>query len=440
VRIPLATRVAAIAAVNVFLTAAATFAAWRLAVALDVDPSFRVWAFALVIALPIAIWLSGIAMRSVLRTTEALSDGLHAVRDSDYSLRIAAEEYDELGDLVSLYNEVADQSRMERNDVYQRELLLDAILQRSPIGVLLVNAADRVAYSNAAARDLFGRGARLDGRLFGEIEAQLVVELREALAEGGDAIFSTSAGDHQETFRLSRRVVHLNTQQHKLILLERLTPELRRQEVNVWKKAIRIMNHELNNSLAPVSSLVHSARLVQERPDQRHRLAEIYEGIEERLDYLRGFLEGYAQFARLPQPRKERVAWRPLLEDVRRFYPFRLEGEPPAEGVFDKGQIEQVLINLLKNAHESGSEASEVVVSVEPAAEGTKLRVMDRGRGMSEETMRQAMLPFYSTKAGGTGLGLALSGEIIDAHGGRMRLEAREGGGTVVTCWLASPR
>ncbi|MGZ8867112.1 MAG: sensor histidine kinase [Thermoanaerobaculia bacterium] len=433
---PLATRVAAIAVINVMFTATATFAAWRLAVALDVEPSIRAWASALVIVLPIAVWLSHAAMRGVLRTTEALSDGLHAVRDSDYSLRIAAEAHDEIGDLVALYNEVADQSRVERNEVYQRELLLDAILQRSPIGVLLLNAGERVVYANAAARELFGRGARLDGRRFAEIEAQLVAELREALAEGADAIFSTSAGDHQETFRLSRRVVHLNTQRHKLILLERLTPELRRQEVNVWKKAIRIMNHELNNSIAPMSSLVHSARLVEERPDQRHRLAEIYEGIEERLDYLRGFLEGYAQFARLPQPQKERVAWRPLLDEVRRLYPFRMEGEPPPHGMFDKGQIEQVLINLLKNAHESGSAQPEVVVAVEPAAEGAKVRVLDRGRGMTEETMKQAMLPFYSTKPGGTGLGLALCGEIIEAHGGRMRLEAREGGGTVVTCWL----
>lgn len=219
-----------------------------------------------------------------------------------------------------------------------------------------------------------------------------------------------------------------------MILLERLTPELRRQEVNVWKKAIRVINHELNNSLAPVSSLFHSASVVQGRPEQHHRLTEIYQAIEERLEYLRRFLEAYARFARLPQPRKETVRWRPLLEEVRELYRFELEGDPPMEGNFDPGQIQQVLINLLKNAYESDS--PEVVVSVEEASGGTRLRVMDRGRGMTPETMRQAILPFYSTREGGTGLGLALCSEILDAHGGRLRLQAREGGGTVVTCWL----
>ena len=121
---------------------------------------------------------------------------------------------------------------------------------------------------------------------------------------------------------------------------------------------------------------------------------------------------------------------------MRSLYDFRIEGTPPDEVFVDAAQMQQVLINLVKNAHESGSAPEEVTVVIWRSADGTVLRVVDRGRGMGEEVMRQALLPFYSTKPGGTGLGLALCNEIVEAHGGKLRLQAREGGGTVVTTWL----
>jgi nitrogen fixation/metabolism regulation signal transduction histidine kinase len=423
-----------VVAANVVLTAAATFGAYRAAVSLGMEASFATWATALAVVLPFSAWSAHAVVRRIVRRVSALTDVVSGLHEADFSLRVASGTRDEISDLVSLYNREAEVMRLERSEVHQRELLLDSILQRSPMAVLMVNAGDRIVYSNSAAREMFGGGARLDGSHFAGVEQGLLPELRDALRAGGDAIFSAPAGDQEETFRVSQRVVHLNTQRHRLILLERLTPELRRQEVNIWKKAIRVINHELNNSLAPVSSLFHSARLVRSRPDQEHRLDEIYEAIQDRLEYLRRFLEGYAQFARLPQPRKETVLWLPFLDEVRRLYPFDVEGDPPRDGTFDRGQIQQVLINLLKNAHESGSK--EVTVSVDAVAGGARLRVMDRGPGMTEETMRQAILPFYSTKEGGTGLGLALCSEILEAHGGRLRLQAREGGGTVVTCWI----
>ena len=117
-------------------------------------------------------------------------------------------------------------------------------------------------------------------------------------------------------------------------------------------------------------------------------------------------------------------------------YPFRVEGTPELECDIDPAQMQQVLINLIKNAHESGSSPDEIVVAVERGGADCVVRVLDRGRGMSEEVMRQALVPFYSTKPDGSGVGLALSNEIVEAHGGQMHLEAREGGGTAITCWI----
>jgi signal transduction histidine kinase len=199
------------------------------------------------------------------------------------------------------------------------------------------------------------------------------------------------------------------------------------------------MSHELNNSLAPIRSLSHSARQAAGRPEHTALLEGILATIEERATHLAAFLEGYARFARLPQPRPEPVDWRQFLESVHAMSPFQLAGVPPTEpGWFDAVQMQQVLINLLKNAQESGSPPREVGVSVHLTAQGESvLRVVDRGPGMDASVMKRALLPFHSsTKQAGSGVGLALCKEIVEAHGGGLRLENRTGGGLVVTSWL----
>jgi signal transduction histidine kinase len=298
------------------------------------------------------------------------------------------------------------------------------------VAVALLDGAERVVYSNTTARQLMADGARLNGRLLSDLA--LAEPLRQVLGSTGDATFHHA----DETFYLAQRVFRINAQPHRLVLIERLTQELRRRELSVWKKAIRVINHEINNTVAPISSLVHSAKRAQSMPEHQHRLEEIYGLIDDRLEFLGRFLAGYAEFARLPAPTKQRTPWSLVIDAVRPLYTFRVEGSPELECAMDRAQLEQVLINLVKNAHESGSEPSEVVVSIQLAGDDGVLRVLDRGRGMSEDVMRQALVPFYSTKPEGSGLGLALCHEIVEAHGGRMRLQARDGGGTVVTCWL----
>ncbi len=389
----------------------------------------RFWLAALVIV-PLVIWAVHDLVSRITELHAVLGNALSAFRDGDFGLRLAVRGDRELAELKAMYNALADTVRDNRETLHQKEVLLDTILQRTPVAVILLNPADRVVYSNTAARELIAGAARLNGRLLAEVG--LAPALRDALLSPQDAIFRS--GD--EVFHIGQRIFHLNTQRHRLILLERLTPQLRRQEIAVWKKAIRIMNHEINNTVAPISSLFHSARRAQEQPEHRHRVDEIYGLIEERLAFLRTFLGAYAEFARLPEPRKQKTPWADVIESARLLYPFRVEGSPSIECDIDPAQMQQVLINLIKNAHESGSSPDDIVVTVERAGTDCVLRVLDRGRGMTEDVLRQALVPFYSTKPDGSGVGLALSNEIVEAHGGQMHLEGREGGGTAVTCWI----
>ncbi len=401
--------------------------------------------------LPLAAWTLSLSWGPVRKILHALADGVRGFQDNDFSLRLSVDRDDELGDLVDLYNQMGDALRLERNEIYQRELLLDSLLQGAPMAMLLVNEADRVSYANIAARQLFG-GMRLAGRTFAELREAAPAPAREALESGADAVFSwprggepgRGAGDPQgeedETYRLLQRRFHLHTQENRLIVLERITPELRRQEAEVWKKAIRVLSHELNNSLAPVSSLIHSARHLAGQPGDagKPRLPEIFDAIDERVRHLSDFLDGYARFARLPLPVRRPVSWPALLESVGRLFPFRPGGEMPSETAFvDPVQMQQVLINLLKNAAEAGGPPEEIVVRVaREKSGGWHLEVLDRGSGMDDDTMRKAVLPFYSSKQTGSGLGLALCSEIVRAHGGALRLERRVGGGIAVVCDL----
>ena len=390
--------------------------------------------------LALSIALSVYAVRRFMRPINllitALDDGVASFQDGDFSISLNSQREDELGSLVRHYNAAGDILRRERQNLYQRELLLDAVIQSTPWALVLTNARDQVVYSNLAARQLFNAGRKLEGHAFPALLQKAPDTLREAVENGRDGMFSVSRNGEDEIYYLSRERFTLNAQRHDLHIFKQLTRELNRQEVAIWKKVIRVISHELNNSLAPISSMAHSGRILSRDPDPA-RLENVFASIEERALHLKNFIDGYARFAKLPAPRIESVAWEPFLASLRDLAPFSLEGPlPRGSAHFDPTQMQQVLINLLKNAHESGSPEAAVTLSLRQDAEGLRLDLADAGSGMAPEVLEQALLPFYSTKQSGTGLGLPLCREIIEAHGGRLSLANRAGGGLMVSIWL----
>ncbi len=390
----------------------------------------------LAVAFALSVYAVRRFMQPINRLITGLDDGVASFQDGDFSISLNAERQDELGALVRHYNAAGDILRRERHNLYQRELLLDTVIQSTPWALVLVNAREQVVYSNLAARQLFNEGRKLEGHAFPELLQRAPDTLRDAVLSGREGMFSVRRNEEDEIFHLSRERFSLNVQRHDLYLFKQLTRELNRQEVAIWKKVIRVISHELNNSLAPISSMAHSGRILTRDPDPA-RLESVFGSIEERAQHLKSFIDGYARFAKLPAPRIEDVAWAPFLATLRDLAPFTLEGAPPpAPARFDPRQMQQVLINLLKNAHESGSAESAVTLSLRQDAESMRMDVADLGPGMAPEVLEQALLPFYSTKQSGTGLGLPLCREIVEAHGGRLSLANRDGRGLTVSIWL----
>ena len=366
----------------------------------------------------------------------ALAGTVASYRDGDFSFGVRWDGGGDLGELVNAHNALGDALREQRLALVQRELLLDTMVQNTPVAMILVDPAQRIVLGNLAARKLLGDGKRLEGQHFDAILGQADPAVQDAFARGGDGMFSVGSEDDEDIYHLSRRNFRLNGRVHALILLRQLTAELRRQEVQTWKKVIRVISHELNNSLAPIASLAHSGAELLRR-EQYERLPSALATIEERARHLEGFIRDYARFAKLPAPRLAPVEWSRFIEQLRSQVEFSADLQP-ADGIarIDAAQLEQTLINLLKNAHESGSSPEEVRLTVRKLPESWRIEVLDRGTGMNAAVLANALLPFYSTKRHGTGLGLALAREIAEAHGGRIALLNREGGGLCVALHL----
>lgn len=314
------------------------------------------------------------------------------------------------------------------------------VAEHMPVALLLFAADGVIRFANGRAERLLFAGVSPIGKNFLRIVDLAPPQVRHALLGQSDALLLLEGEGERETFQLLRREIVVDGELHTLLLVNPLTREVSRREIEVLKKVISVISHELNNSLATIGSLIGSAHYIVDHPEHLPKLAGVLRGIEARTQHLQRFLGEYAALSRLPAPRPAEVAWAPLLGRIAEMFPdITCESPPASTAWFDELQVEQAAINLIKNALEAGGPASEVQLVIRERPDAVELGVADRGAGFSKEALQHGLLPFYSTKQGGNGVGLALCREVAEGHGGSLRIKAREGGGSAVYLVLPKP-
>ena len=320
----------------------------------------------------------------------------------------------------------------------ERQALLQTVLDAAPVAIVLLDDVGKIVFANLGARELFFEAKNPEGENFLRMLAGVPEPLSKALLSEADHIFSFGKEGESETYHLAKRHLTLGAQPHSVLIVRNMTLELSQKENAVLRKAIRVIHHEFANSLAPVISLLQSARSKLGKPEALPKLEQMLGVIEGRVSHLNVFLSGFAALGKLPRPRHQEVRWdgflealRPLLADI------AISAAPSGSGWFDPAQVQQIIINLVKNAREAGSPPDEIRLEVIAAPEGGyRTTLNDRGQGMNDEVLEHAMVPSFTTKPTGSGMGLTLCREIVDAHQGRLRIARREGGGISVSFWL----
>lgn len=382
-----------------------------------VGRQFWLWIIWLVSGVLLLSW-QYLAYRALQREIQAINLHSDSLRDNAFNLSANSHLLNELLPTANALSAMSEHLQRERASLYQRELLLDTVLQTSPSALVLTDENGRVLLGNPAARTLLNKGKRFEGSLFSVLLEQLP-EVKAALSQQQNLVFFDESAS---IWHLSSSRFQLNQRSHFLYQFKPMTKEIHQEEIKAWKKLLRVIGHELNNSLAPMSSLAYSGR-IQAEAKMLDSFADIFSTIGERCQHLNQFLQDYINFAKLPQPQRQAVNWVQLINSLQDHYEFELLGDLPQKTwLLDQTQMAQLLLNCLKNAYEAGATAAGTHLSLIENSDCLLIELQDDAGGMSEDVITHALVPFYTTKEKGSGIGLTLCQDIVHGHGGRFEL------------------
>ena len=405
----------------------------------------RVWLIVIEGFFVLSFVIGFILIRSMLKPVDLVITGSELIEEEDFTSTFRKTGQPDLDRLFALYNEMIKKLRSERLSLEEQHLFLHKLLQATPSGIIILDYDGAIEQVNPSAERLLETTNE-------DLVGKTLEELRTPLS---DAIHTLGDGESRViSFKGNRRIKCTKSQfidkgfQRYFVLMEELTEEIRQSERSAYEKLIRLLSHEVSNSVGAVSSLLQSCMyyINQIRDTDRKDFENAVNVSISRLGNLNEFMRGYADIIRLPDPtlRNSNILelvqncselFRRESEEKRISWQWKIQADIPPI-MLDRSQIEQVFVNIIKNAMEAIGTDGTIIIRTGNGENKHFLVIEDTGSGISEDARKNLFTPFFSTKDYGQGIGLTLVQEILNRHNFEFSLEGKPGGPTQFTIWF----
>ena len=350
-----------------------------------------------------------------------LANLIASMIEGDYSLRGRTKMNPAFQDLLNLINNLADTLSMHKLEAKESRLLLERIMEQMDAMVFAVNDDNQVVMANASANSMLFQQAFIADKPL-TITSDVAQEITKATV----GILSLKSGELAGEYFLYKEFFLSDGKRHQLYLITNAERLLMEKERKAWQSLLRVLSHELNNSLTPIATISQSMQQKLNSNGTQQTDNSLLEGvniINERAESLTQFIASYSQLYHLPVPNKTQFSLSQLIDHLSPLFPNCEIKQNGTDVVIDadKGQLEQVLINIIKNASEAMAEGDRKVdINVVAAGKWLQIKIRDFGSGISN--IDNLFVPFYTTKATGSGIGLALCRQIMFNHNGLIKL------------------
>jgi two-component system nitrogen regulation sensor histidine kinase NtrY len=390
------------------------------------------------------------------RLNNNLSDYFSALLSEDYSSRLS--DFGKGRSFRKLYeilNAINNKLKILSKEKETRSQYLGSLIEQSGVGILSIDLNGKIHLVNNAFRKLLGLDKARKGMNMGDISRELL-NIIQKIPVGEHQLIRWVVGNTEKPFSFQVSRFKIEEQLFILVSVHDIRAELDEKELEAWQKLIRVLTHEIMNSVTPIVSLSNSLNSLLKNSGEtidekkfKNRLSDGLEAIVDRSSGLMRFTNTYQNLTRVPAPKIQWIDLDLLLKKIATLYLSEMQGKninflinytgKPGKFRGDPDLIEQVLINLIRNAMEAVESRDDPRIRLdvgEIPGYQVKIKVEDNGSGMNKETMNKIFVPFFSTKPGGSGIGLSLSRQIIMMHRGSIEVTSKEGAGSIFEVFL----